>query len=399
MCHLARCTKSIASSLHKNSFYATKKLIVKVQGATPSKNNEMCFCKQDVFGYTHNKMSVLRTKKRIYKKVSKISLRKEKNSHVHQIHRYTNYKKRSSFFSLSILAVIVLAITICTYMWRITSNKEALVMRDFTEAKLQEQQQEKIERITKIHSIEAGTLVQKSSSSTLATTTIRRPVAQVQVPILIYHKIRDYKEKDSKKAKIFITTPASFEEQMKYLHDHGYTVIGVDDLMKAFNGGPLPDKPVIITFDDGYNGQYTYALPILEKYHDTATFFIYTDAVSAYGDYMTWEQVHGLASKGMTIAAHTKSHAKLTKIKSRKGIEQEILGSKKVLEKELGIPIVYFAYPYGLYNTEVIDVVKESGFLAAFGITQGKIEKTSNMYFLRRNNMGSSMDTFLKAIQ
>lgn len=335
----------------------------------------------------------------MHKKVNKITLREEKNSHVHQIHKYTSNKRRSSLFSISILAIIIFAITICTYMWRMTSNKEALVIRDFTEAKLQEQQQERIQRITQIRSTEVDTLVQKSSSSTFATTTIRRPVAQVQVPILMYHKIRDYKEKDSKKAKIFITTPTAFEEQMKYLHDHGYNVISIDDLMKAFNGAPLPDKPVIITFDDGFNSQYTYALPILEKYRDTATFFIYTDAVSAYGDYMTWEQVHDLASKGMTIAAHTKSHAKLTKIKSRKGIEQEILGSKKVLETEMNIPIVYFAYPYGLYNAEVIDVVKESGFLAAFGVVQGKTEKTSNMYFLRRNNMGSSMDTFLRAIQ
>lgn len=343
-------------------------------------------------------MPVLRKKKKLYKKVNTLPLFEEPPSHAHYTHARAGKNKSSPLFSVSILAIIIFSIIVCTYMWEISSKEEALLVQDFTQEQLQEQQYKRRTHYIPIHTITPDTISEKNASSTIATTTIQKPIAQVQVPILMYHKIRDYKEKDSKKAKIFITTPAAFEEQMKYLHDHNYTIISVGDLMKAFNGAPLPYKPVIITFDDGFNNQYTYALPILEKYHDTATFFIYTDAISAYGDYMTWEQVHDLASKGMTIAAHTKSHAKLTKILSTKGLEQEILGSKKVLEKELNTPIVYFAYPYGLYNKEVINVVKESGFLAAFSVIQGKIEKTSNMYFLRRNNMGSSMDTFLKAI-
>ena len=326
--------------------------------------------------------------------------RSKKKKHIQHIENKLP-RKRIHIGKLSstlILVAIVAAISLCTYLWGIVTQQEEFSLEDY---KQEQMQSRKIKSLLPTALLDP-TIVQVMSndaSSTSAASTLRRSVAEVKVPILIYHRIQEYKEKDSKMARIFITTPSAFEEQMKYLHDHDYTTISPNELMKAFNGLPLPNKPVIITFDDGYKGQYLTALPILEKYHDSATFFIYTDAVSAYGDYMTWEQVQDLNNHGMTIAAHTKSHAKLTKILTKKGLELEIMDSKKILEKKINTPVNYFAYPYGLYNSEVIDVVKESGFLAAFGVTQGKIEKANNMYFLRRNNMGSSFDIFLRAIQ
>jgi peptidoglycan/xylan/chitin deacetylase (PgdA/CDA1 family) len=185
---------------------------------------------------------------------------------------------------------------------------------------------------------------------------------------------------------------------MKYLRDNNYNVITFKDLLEGFSGVTLPKKPVILTFDDGYTGQYVNALPILEKYHFTGTFFIYTNAINSYPDYMTWDQVQDLHNRGMIIGGHTKSHPKLTKIKTRKELEDEIVGGKQILEKKLGIPVEYFAHPYGLSNDTVLEVVKNAGFLLAVGTTRGDDQELHDMYRLERDNMNSNFNSFLKAI-
>jgi peptidoglycan/xylan/chitin deacetylase (PgdA/CDA1 family) len=224
-------------------------------------------------------------------------------------------------------------------------------------------------------------------------------VSKLRVPILTYHKIREYKDTDTIKTKAFITTPEEFEKQMKYLHDHGYNVITFTDLLKGFNGLALPKKPVILTFDDGYANQYVNALSILEKYHLVGTFFIFTNAISSYHDYMTWDEIKDLHQRGMSIGAHTKSHPKLTKIKTEKELEDEIVGGKQILEEKLGIPIEYFAYPYGLNNYITIDVVKKAGFLLAVGIKKGDDQELHDIYKLERDNMNSNFISFLRAVQ
>lgn len=241
--------------------------------------------------------------------------------------------------------------------------------------------------------------VASSSQFDVSSTSLSISTSTYLIPVLTYHRIRPYKLKDSKSARSYITTPEVFEAELQYLHDNHYSVISVDDLLLAFKGKPLPEKPVVLTFDDGYKEQYTYAFPLLEKYHDTATFFIYTNAVSNYGDFMTWDEVVDLHAKGMTIAAHTKSHPKLTKEKTKEKIIDEVLGSKKILEQKISAPVVYFAYPYGLYNSTVESVIMNAGFEAAFGLQSGKKQSYSTRFTLHRTNMGSSLESFKEAIQ
>lgn len=224
-------------------------------------------------------------------------------------------------------------------------------------------------------------------------------VGVLVVPILTYHHIRPHKTTDRKSARSYITTPEVFEKELQYLHENHYTVITLDDLLRGFDGYPLPKKPVIITFDDGYKEQYAHALPLLEKYHDVATFFVYTNAIGNYRDSMTWEEVNNLKERGMKVAAHTKSHPKLTTIKSREDLIKEITESKTILEAKLKTPIDYFAYPYGLYNDEVQEIVKSTGFVAAVSLDKGSKQSKENIYALKRYNLGSSFEFFKEAIK
>jgi peptidoglycan/xylan/chitin deacetylase (PgdA/CDA1 family) len=114
---------------------------------------------------------------------------------------------------------------------------------------------------------------------------------------------------------------------------------------------------------------------------------------------MTWEQVRDLNEKGMTIGAHTKSHPKLTKITSKEKVQDEILGSKKVLEAKLSIPVSYFAYPYGLYDDSIIDVVKESGFSVALTVKRGSDHRLKDIYTLKRYDLGSSFSDFKNVLR
>ena len=232
-----------------------------------------------------------------------------------------------------------------------------------------------------------------------ATTSPSHAVLKLHVPILTYHRIRPYKASDTVHSKAFITTPTQFEDEMRFLRENNYTAITLTDLIKGFNGAALPDKPVIITFDDGYNSQYVYAVPILTRYHFVATFFIYTNATSNYPDFMTWDQLADLHAQGMIIGAHTKSHPKLTKIKNKHTLTSEIVDSKKILEEKLGIRVDYFAYPYGLYNNTVIDIVKNAGFLAGVGLNRGSLQSKNDSYTLERDNLGGSFESFVDAVK
>ncbi len=187
----------------------------------------------------------------------------------------------------------------------------------------------------------------------------------VKVPIFIYHSVAPYYPSESNYKKRFSVEPDVFEKQMSYLKNHGYSVVSFDDLINYFlSGAPLPEKSVILTFDDGWENQYKYAFPILKKYNYTATFFVFTNAIGR-ERFLTWSQIKEFVAAGMTIGDHTKSHPYLHKITDENELRKEIIGSREILERELGKKIDIFAYPFGRYNQEIVDVLKENGFRAA----------------------------------
>ncbi len=184
------------------------------------------------------------------------------------------------------------------------------------------------------------------------------------VPILVYHSFGPVplKKENAMQLHYRVTAPV-FEAQMKYLTDNKYNPISFSEYVNSLkNKVKLKDKSVVLTFDDGWESQYKYAVPILEKYKFPATFFIITNYTTR--PYMSWDELKDLVKNGFDIGSHTENHPPLTKRKEDQ-LKNEILGSKKALEDKLGITVTTLAYPYYLENKNVRDVVQKSGYLGA----------------------------------
>ena len=176
------------------------------------------------------------------------------------------------------------------------------------------------------------------------------------VSVLMYHMIGD------EQGNAAIMTEANLRIQMNYLRDHGYHPITMQELYDyVTKGAPLPEKPVCITFDDGYLDSYTIVYPLMKEYGFPWTLFLITDDVGKPYNRMTWDQLKEMAnSHAVTIASHTLSHPKLHNLATRAEKEKEIVEANKALKYQLGIDNVWLAYPYGDYDDEVIDICKKA---------------------------------------
>src|SRR5262245_17747955 len=174
----------------------------------------------------------------------------------------------------------------------------------------------------------------------------------LHVPILMYHYIsaNPHAPADPVRTRLSVP-PAQFAQQLAYLHRAGYTTITLDDLVGALHlHATLPSKPVILTFDDGYQDFYINAYPLLRRYGDKATIYIITRKVGTPG-YMTWSELRALAASPLiTIAAHTRTHPELPALTAKRSWA-ELAGSKADLQTRLGISVHHLAYPSGHYTT------------------------------------------------
>lgn len=216
-------------------------------------------------------------------------------------------------------------------------------------------------------------------------------LSRKQVPILCYHQIRNWKATDSKVAKDYIVPLSNFEDQMKVLHDSGYTTILPDQLYDYLAFGiPVKEKSVMITFDDTDLSQYENALPVLNKYGFKAAYFIMTVSINRPPNYMSREQIKDLFDKGNTIASHTWDHQNVKKLKGDDWVTQ-VEKPKKKLEEITGKPVEFFAYPFGLWNKEAIPELKQRGIKAAFQLVEAR-DTTDPLHTIRRMIVPGSWD-------
>lgn len=187
------------------------------------------------------------------------------------------------------------------------------------------------------------------------------PTDKFYCPILMYHHISD-----TMPAGPYVIRPDVFEEQMAWLKDNNYHVIKYEDFYNAVTTlTPLPEKPVVLTFDDNNKDQYYNALPVLKKYGYTGIFFIPTAYIDVRGGVMTTEMLKTLVKDGMEIGDHSNTHPDLRVIPREQLYNEELIGSKKILEKKLGISIKFFAYPGGEKSKSVVQAVEDTGYLSA----------------------------------
>ncbi len=225
----------------------------------------------------------------------------------------------------------------------------------------------------------SGLLIISSASAQSAAAIMARK----QVPIVCYHQIRDWTAKDSKTAKDYIIPVQSFKDHIKLLADSGYHTILPDQLYNYLTKGTaLPSKPIMLTFDDTDEDQFTIANPTLKKYGFKGVYFIMTVSLNR-PRYMTEAQVKQLSDEGNVIGSHTWdhhrvdkfSHTSVMKIKGKNGKITEkpiddwvtqIDKPTKKLEYITGKKIDYFAYPFGIWKKPVLPEIKNKGFKIAF---------------------------------
>lgn len=228
-----------------------------------------------------------------------------------------------------------------------------------------------------------------------ATTTSNPLLGTLSIPVLVYHHIRDFTPHESETSREFVVTPAMFEKQMQYLSDNGYTTILVRDVEKVLQGVlPLPEKPVVITFDDGRLSQYENALPVLTKHGMHATFFIFTNAIDANDKYLTSNQIKELDSLGHEIASHTILHPYLTRIGSEL-LTKELTESKAKLERIVGHEVVSLAYPFGLYDDAVLAETVATGYRYGRTLTHAYDVTTDTLLTMPGFIVTNNFDYFL----
>ena len=191
-----------------------------------------------------------------------------------------------------------------------------------------------------------------------------------RVPVFMYHDIL------SPKQVFFDVTPAELEADFEFLREQGATPIHLWQLVAHLQTGlPLPEKAVLLSFDDGYGGHYEHVYPLLEKYNFPAVFSIYLNKLEGRTarSSLTWRQLREMAANPLvTIAAHSISHPEDLRELPDDELRAEIFDSKQILEEELGIPIDYFTYPAGHSDERVEALTAEAGFKAALSMDDAR---------------------------
>ena len=207
-------------------------------------------------------------------------------------------------------------------------------------------------------------------------------LSKKEVPILCYHNIRDFSASASGNVKVYTVKPPAFAEQMKTLADAGYQTILPEQLYNylVFDG-PLPAKPIMITFDDTREEQFSIGAAEMKKYGFKGVFFIMTVSINRPG-YMSKEQIKSLSDEGHVVGAHTWDHHMVTKY-TGDDWNTQLVKPKAKLEEIIGKPVTDFAYPFGLWNTAAIPEIKKSDYKMAY-ILSTKRDPVDPLYTIRR---------------
>ncbi|RTZ07976.1 polysaccharide deacetylase family protein [Flavobacterium bomense] len=223
-------------------------------------------------------------------------------------------------------------------------------------------------------------------------------LSKKEVPVLCYHNIRDFSASASGNMKVYTVKPGAFAAQMKALADAGYKTVLPQQLYDylVFDG-PLPEKPIMITFDDTREEQFSIGAAEMKKQGFKGVFYIMTVSINRPG-YMSKEQIKSLSDDGHVVGAHTWDHHMVTKYMGDDW-NLQLVKPKAKLEEIIGKPVTDFAYPFGLWNTAAIPEIKKSGYEMAY-ILSTKRDPADPLYTIRRIIVSGTWSTegIMKAV-
>jgi peptidoglycan/xylan/chitin deacetylase (PgdA/CDA1 family) len=218
----------------------------------------------------------------------------------------------------------------------------------------------------------------------------------------MYHYIEELPPDADRIRRDLTVSPADFEAQLQYLVDAGFETITLAHLHRhLIEGQPLPEKPIILTFDDGYRDAYTTVFPLLQEYGLVGTFFVLaTPAHYESPNYLTWAMMEEMAAGGMDIQGHGRDHVDLRN-RSYDYLVYQLLGVKEAVESHTGQPVVFFCYPSGQYDNAVIEVLQSAGYWGAVTTQHGQTHTRDNLFTLPRIRIRGtdSLDTFVARVE
>jgi peptidoglycan/xylan/chitin deacetylase (PgdA/CDA1 family) len=230
--------------------------------------------------------------------------------------------------------------------------------------------------------------------------------AESGVPILLYHRF------GPTVADSMTVTTAVFESHLKYLHENGYKVIPLKDLMRMYFGEGIPadSRYVVLVADDAHISVYTTAWPVLKKYNAHMTLFVYPSAVSNASYAMTWNQLRELKATGFfDFQSHTywhpnfkKERERLTPVEFERLVHMQFTKSREKLEKELGVKVDLLAWPFGIFDSGLMAKAGEAGYTAAFTIERHAVTREDQpmalpRYLLADTDRGRAFEAILNA--
>ena len=237
----------------------------------------------------------------------------------------------------------------------------------------------------------------------------------IEVPIIMYHSVLEDKSRQGD----YVVTPETLESDIKFLKNKDYSFILIEDLIKyVYEDKPLPKKPVVLTFDDGYYNNMLYLPPILEKYNAKASIAVvgkFTDIFSEQDSHnpnyshLTWEDIKELSKKDyFEISNHsynmheTKERLGCFKMKGEtkdeyeKNLSEDILRMQEALKEKSDVLCEVFTYPYGKVSNDSVEIIKKLGFkatLSCYEKTSLVTKEKESLYLLGRYNRPANIST------
>ena len=207
----------------------------------------------------------------------------------------------------------------------------------------------------------------------------------IGVPVLYYHSVSPNADNE------VTITPEMLEKQLTYINDNNYTTITMKELYDYLkNNKPIPEKSIVITFDDGYMNNYTEAFPILKALNMKATIFCVGNSLDG-SYYLSHEAIKEMSDYGIDIESNTVNHVHLDTLSYDEQL-LEMKKSKEILENITGKEVSSIAYPFGDYNTDTVKAAKQAGYSLGFTTNLGLSDRSDDIFELDRIYISSNYD-------